>query len=252
MRFTVDIMLTGFGIFWGADGASAHWLGSDVAIVVLISGTLLVSVVGSGSVLRRGPAGRSAVTSCSAGYAGSPSPGTTSSSARPDRCHRRSGCLGVNRPARARQRHRMVAGAGRDLNPARRLVVGRDEPPHRHIFPVWACPGVTHDVAHHRRHQGPLAGCSPPHPTMWGVARPHPRRGTTTTTNPVLVVTRLGEFRDDGFREGDRLRIPGGPVWITAVNVDDPLTGLGAELGPGTGRVVAHTGNRDQRFAAGV
>jgi len=36
MKFVVGIMLTSFGIFWGAEGAGAHWSGSDAALLVLI------------------------------------------------------------------------------------------------------------------------------------------------------------------------------------------------------------------------
>ena len=36
MNFVVGIMLTGFGTFWGAEGAGAQWPGSDGALLVLI------------------------------------------------------------------------------------------------------------------------------------------------------------------------------------------------------------------------
>jgi uncharacterized membrane protein len=36
MKFVVGVMLTAFGIFWGAEGAGAHWPGSDAALLVLI------------------------------------------------------------------------------------------------------------------------------------------------------------------------------------------------------------------------
>jgi uncharacterized membrane protein len=36
MKFIVGIMLTAFGTFWGAEGAGAHWPGSDAALLVLI------------------------------------------------------------------------------------------------------------------------------------------------------------------------------------------------------------------------
>lgn len=36
MKFIVGVMLTAFGMFWGAEGAGAHWPGSDMAILVLI------------------------------------------------------------------------------------------------------------------------------------------------------------------------------------------------------------------------
>jgi uncharacterized membrane protein len=35
MKFVVAVMLTAFGTFWGAEGAGAHWPGSDVALLVL-------------------------------------------------------------------------------------------------------------------------------------------------------------------------------------------------------------------------
>ncbi len=36
MKFVVGIMLTSFGMFWGAEGAGAHWPGADAALLVLI------------------------------------------------------------------------------------------------------------------------------------------------------------------------------------------------------------------------
>ncbi len=38
MKFVVGIMLTAFGTFWGAEGAGAHWPGSDAALLALIPG----------------------------------------------------------------------------------------------------------------------------------------------------------------------------------------------------------------------
>jgi uncharacterized membrane protein len=37
MKFAVGIMLTSFGTFWGAEGAGAHWPGSDLALLALIT-----------------------------------------------------------------------------------------------------------------------------------------------------------------------------------------------------------------------
>ena len=31
MKFGVGVMLTSFGLFWGAEGAGAHWPGNDAA-----------------------------------------------------------------------------------------------------------------------------------------------------------------------------------------------------------------------------
>lgn len=36
LKFVVGVMLTAFGIFWGAEGAGAHWPGDDIALLVLI------------------------------------------------------------------------------------------------------------------------------------------------------------------------------------------------------------------------
>jgi uncharacterized membrane protein len=36
MKFVVGVMLTTFGIFWGAEGAGAHWPGGDAALLVLV------------------------------------------------------------------------------------------------------------------------------------------------------------------------------------------------------------------------
>lgn len=36
MKFVVGVMLTAFGMYWGAEGAGAHWPGSDLALLVLI------------------------------------------------------------------------------------------------------------------------------------------------------------------------------------------------------------------------
>lgn len=36
MKFVVGVMLTGFGTFWGAEGAGARWPGSDAALLILV------------------------------------------------------------------------------------------------------------------------------------------------------------------------------------------------------------------------
>jgi uncharacterized membrane protein len=54
MKFGVGVMLTSFGMFWGAEGAGAHWPGSDAALLALIPGTLIVAVAMVG-VMRRRP-----------------------------------------------------------------------------------------------------------------------------------------------------------------------------------------------------
>ncbi|MDQ6818959.1 MAG: COG4280 domain-containing protein [Solirubrobacteraceae bacterium] len=44
MKFTVGVMLTAFGTFWGTEGAGASWPGADAAILALIAGIALVSL----------------------------------------------------------------------------------------------------------------------------------------------------------------------------------------------------------------
>jgi len=47
LKFVVGIMLTSFGIFWGAQGAGVHWPGSDAAllgVIALIAITALTQV----------------------------------------------------------------------------------------------------------------------------------------------------------------------------------------------------------------
>jgi uncharacterized membrane protein len=43
MKFAVGVMLTSFGVFWGAEGAGASWPGGDAALVGLIPGVLVVA-----------------------------------------------------------------------------------------------------------------------------------------------------------------------------------------------------------------
>jgi uncharacterized membrane protein len=57
MKFAVGVMLTSFGMFWGAEGAGASWPGSDAALLVLIPGVALVAV-GMVYALRRAGAAR--------------------------------------------------------------------------------------------------------------------------------------------------------------------------------------------------
>jgi uncharacterized membrane protein len=40
MKFAVGVMLTSFGMFWGAEGAGASWPGGDAALLVIIPATL--------------------------------------------------------------------------------------------------------------------------------------------------------------------------------------------------------------------
>jgi uncharacterized membrane protein len=44
IKFAVGVMLTSFGMFWGAEGAGAHWPGGDAALLVIIPSVLLVAL----------------------------------------------------------------------------------------------------------------------------------------------------------------------------------------------------------------
>ena len=44
LKFVVGIMLTAFGTFWGAEGAGAHWPGSDAALLAIIPAIALFAL----------------------------------------------------------------------------------------------------------------------------------------------------------------------------------------------------------------
>jgi uncharacterized membrane protein len=44
MKFAVGVMLTSFGMFWGAEGASADWPGGDVALLVIVPATAAFAI----------------------------------------------------------------------------------------------------------------------------------------------------------------------------------------------------------------
>jgi uncharacterized membrane protein len=44
MKFAVGVMLSSFGMFWGAEGAGAHWPAGDGALPVIIASTLLAAL----------------------------------------------------------------------------------------------------------------------------------------------------------------------------------------------------------------
>jgi uncharacterized membrane protein len=60
LKFAVGIMLTSFGMFWGGEGAGAHWPGGDASLLVLIPALALFSLT-TVAILRRGVADRSRV-----------------------------------------------------------------------------------------------------------------------------------------------------------------------------------------------
>ena len=45
MKFSVGVMLTSFGIFWGAEGAGADWPGGDVALLAIVPAVLAFSLL---------------------------------------------------------------------------------------------------------------------------------------------------------------------------------------------------------------
>ncbi|HWD65245.1 MAG TPA: hypothetical protein VG405_08715 [Solirubrobacteraceae bacterium] len=56
LKFVVGVMLTSFGIFWGAEGAGAHWPGSDAALLVIVPCVLAFAVLNVALIRRRTPA----------------------------------------------------------------------------------------------------------------------------------------------------------------------------------------------------
>jgi uncharacterized membrane protein len=44
MKFCVGVMLTSFGIFWGGEGAGAHWPGGDAALLAIVPVTLALAL----------------------------------------------------------------------------------------------------------------------------------------------------------------------------------------------------------------
>jgi uncharacterized membrane protein len=43
LKFVVGVLLTGFGIFWGGEGAGVDWPGSDAAVLAVIGFVALTS-----------------------------------------------------------------------------------------------------------------------------------------------------------------------------------------------------------------
>lgn len=66
LKFAVGVLLTSFGIFWGAEGAGVQWPGADAALLVILAGMLLVALAlvmlsrrAHARLLRRPPPSRS-------------------------------------------------------------------------------------------------------------------------------------------------------------------------------------------------
>jgi uncharacterized membrane protein len=60
LKFAVGVMLTSFGTFWGAEGAGAHWPGSDAALLVLIPAYAVLALT-TVAILRRAGAGSAGI-----------------------------------------------------------------------------------------------------------------------------------------------------------------------------------------------
>ncbi|HEX3650111.1 MAG TPA: hypothetical protein VHV49_16905, partial [Pseudonocardiaceae bacterium] len=52
LKFVVGVMLTGFGLFWGAEGAGAHWPADDAALLGIVPAVAIVAL-GLVALLRR-------------------------------------------------------------------------------------------------------------------------------------------------------------------------------------------------------
>jgi len=68
MKFAVGVMLTSFGVFWGAEGAGASWPGNDVALLAIVPATALVAL-GYVALLRRARAAARAAVPTAEGSA---------------------------------------------------------------------------------------------------------------------------------------------------------------------------------------
>jgi uncharacterized membrane protein len=44
MKFAVGVMLSSFGMFWGAEGAGTSWPGGDAALLAIVPGVLLTAI----------------------------------------------------------------------------------------------------------------------------------------------------------------------------------------------------------------
>lgn len=45
LKFIVGVMLTAFGVFWGSEGAGAHWPGSDGALLAIVPGVAIFALI---------------------------------------------------------------------------------------------------------------------------------------------------------------------------------------------------------------
>jgi uncharacterized membrane protein len=52
MKFAVGVMLSSFGMFWGAEGAGASWPGGDAALLAIIPGVFIAAIAMMKSIQR--------------------------------------------------------------------------------------------------------------------------------------------------------------------------------------------------------
>jgi uncharacterized membrane protein len=74
MKFSVGVMLTSFGVFWGAEGAGAAWPGNDAALLIIVPVTLLVGL-GYVALLRRARQATAGIPAAVAVASAHPGPG---------------------------------------------------------------------------------------------------------------------------------------------------------------------------------
>jgi uncharacterized membrane protein len=70
MKFVVGVMLTSFGIFWGAEGAGATWPGADVILFALVPFVAVVCLVLVAILRRRNRSRAEVLVSVAAGSVG--------------------------------------------------------------------------------------------------------------------------------------------------------------------------------------
>jgi uncharacterized membrane protein len=44
LKFAVGVLISSFGLFWGAEGAGAHWPGGDAALLAILPGVLVAAL----------------------------------------------------------------------------------------------------------------------------------------------------------------------------------------------------------------
>jgi uncharacterized membrane protein len=76
LKFAVGVMLSSFGMFWGAEGAGASWPGGDAALLAIVPAVLIVAIVMSKRVARTLDSAPSAPSAPTA-HSGPPSADTT-------------------------------------------------------------------------------------------------------------------------------------------------------------------------------